>query len=70
MTECIHAGCSNKEYQKKEALNNEYSLCKYHYRELVNNGHPGFWDCDWCRDFKQQIHMLEHLDYNAVSRGG
>lgn len=46
MKTCMHVGC-NKQIQK------QYDLCYYHYQEMIDNGKPDRWDCDWCREYKE-----------------
>ena len=45
MKQCIHPNCNQflKDW--------ELRLCKYHQKELQNNGKPGHWTCTWCSDY-------------------
>ena len=41
---CEHSNCRPLTKVFKEGL------CEYHYKEFLNNGKPGHWNCSWCED--------------------
>jgi len=59
MNKCIHAGCN-------QLIKPEYTLCFYHYNEMVNNGQPNHWDCSWCREYKASLDAPSEEDWKRL----